>query len=102
MFDKNFNAETSIKKWASIIRTIGIVFMVLCGLAAFIMLCYDFEVLWWVSLSLIAVGGITILCTSLSSVLIWGFGELVGSAKKNTNDAMDSDETSGEEALPEL
>ena len=102
MFSKNFNAETSIKKWASTIRTVGGIFMGLCVLAALIVLCIDFEYLWWLSLILIAVGGITILGTSLSSVLIWGFGDLVGSAKKAANSATDSIITATEEALPEL
>lgn len=91
--DKNFNAEASIKNWANIIRGLGFVFMALCVIAALVVLCCDAEYLWWVSLIILGGGGLTLLATSFSSVMIWGFGEVVGNSKKMV---------SGGEATPEF
>ena len=100
MFEKNFNAEVSIKKWANIFRSLGYVFMALCGIAAIVVLCCDAD-LWWVSLVILGGGGLTLLATSLSSVMIWGFGEVVGNSKKMVSGSNDVPE-SIEAKLPEL
>ena len=100
-FDKNFNAEASIKNWANILRGLGFVFMALCGIAAFVVFCCEPEYLWWVSLIILGGGGLILLTTSFSSVMIWGFGEVVGNSKKMVSGSKDAPQLI-ETELPEL
>ena len=102
MFDKNFNAEAAIKKWAEVILGIGKIFMGLCGLAAFIVLCVNAEYLWWVALTILGGGALTLLTTSFSSVMIWGFGDIVGNTKRNANESTSKTTKNDEFELPEL
>ena len=102
MLNNNFNAEESIKKWAGVIRTIGIAFMCLCGVAALIVLCADAQDLWWVSLIILAVGGLSLLSTSFSWVLVWGFGDLVGNTQKFTTGAIKPAQKEIDNELPDL
>ena len=97
MFNKNFNAENSIKRWAKAIRIIGSILMGLCVIAAFIVFALDPEDTWWISLIILGGGILTILSSSFSSVLIWGFGDIVGNTKKQP---MTLEQI--EEDLPEL
>lgn len=91
--DKNFNAEGSIKKWANILRKIGFVFMALCVIAAIVVLCLEEGYYWWISLIILGGGGLTLLASLFSSVMIWGFGEVVGNSKRMV---------SGNKATPEF
>ena len=102
MLDNNFNAEESIKKWAQIIRIIGIVFMCLCGFIAFIVLCASAGYLWWISLIILGIGGLTLLSTSFYWVLIWGFGDLVGNATKISNGIIAPTQKETDKELPEV
>ena len=101
MLDNNFNAEESIKKWAGVIRALGIALMCLCGFAAFIVLCANARYLWWVSLIILGVGGLTLLSTSFSWVLIWGFGDLVGNTKKISTGTIASAQKESDDELHE-
>ena len=101
MFGRHFDAELSIKKWAGLIRGIGFIFMGLCFLAAIIVLGADAEYLWWVSLIILGGGGLTLLGTTFTAVLIWGFGDVVGNTKRMATGTATQTVTMNEE-LPEL
>ena len=101
MFDKNFNAESSIKKWASGMLIGGKILMWCSVIAAFIVLCCDAEYLWWVSLIILGGGALIMLSTMFSATMIWGFGDVVGNIKKMTEDTTTQTNTI-EEDLPEL
>ena len=88
---ENFNAETSIKKWAIIIRTLGYTLMMLCTIAAFIVLAIDAQNLWWISLNILGVSGLTTLVSTFTSSLIWGFGDIVGNVKKIANGSQENE-----------
>jgi hypothetical protein len=81
MFENNFNAEESIKKWAQIIANSGAVWLILCVLAGIIILCLD-EYLWWVSLIVLADGILTVILANFFAVMVWGFGDVVGNTKR--------------------
>ena len=85
MFEKNFNAERSLKKWATILRVSGFCLMGICFLAALIVLCIDADWLWWISLTILGGGGLILLVTALFSSLIWGFGDVVGNTRRMTS-----------------
>ena len=103
MFNENFNAETAIKKWAKLIMLIAYVFSGLCVLASFILLMIDAEYLWWISLILIGSAAITILSASFSSVMVWGFGDLVGNVKKSCVNTTGIELKAGDiDELPEI
>ncbi len=102
MFTNNFNAEHSIKKWAAIIQTGGNVFLVLCILAAFIILCVDAEYLWWISLIVLGDGVLTFFAARFYSTMIWGFGDVVGNTKKLAGGTAAPIDQYDETVLPEL
>lgn len=98
MFDENFNAENSLKKWASIFRVSGICLMALSFLSAFIMLCINARFLWWISLIVLASSGIMLLITTFYSSLIWGLGDMIG----NTRRLASGTKLSTKQAIPKL
>ena len=102
MFDKNFNAEKSIKKWAGAILIAGKVLMGLSALAAFIVLCIDAEFLWWVSLIILGGGGIMLISAMFSATMIWGFGDVVGNTKRISTGTVTEVEQDEDIELPEL
>ena len=102
MFDKNFNAEASIKKWATGIKIAGKVLLGLCLFAAFVLLVSS-KYLQTVALIVAASGALTFLITSFSATMIWGFGELIGDTKRLSVN-INNEQTKAEEIdeLPEL
>ena len=101
MFDKNFNAEKSIKKWAEAILIAGKVLMGLSALAAFIVLCIDVD-LGGVSLIILGGGGIMLISTMFSATMIWGFGDVVGNTKRISTGTVTEVEQDEDIELPEL
>lgn len=102
MFDKNFNAEKSIKKWANGINITGSVIMILSFIAAIVLLCVNIEYLWWISLIVLGGGGLVLLGTAFSSTMIWGYGDIVGRMKSMSNNTEDPVEADTSDELPEL
>ena len=102
MFEKNFNAEFSIKQWANIIRLIGTIIGALSVPAAIIVFCCDPEWYGWISAVVLGGGGLFYVSHLFSSVILWGFGDLVGNTKKIAADAKEPEESNNEMFLPEL
>ena len=101
LFPENFNAEGSIKKWAKTILIAGIVFMVLCVLAAIVLLGVEAEDLWWIALIVLADGLLTLFGASFLSTMVWGFGDVVGNTKRIASGTTAADQNI-EAELPEL
>ena len=101
MFPENFNAEESIKKWARTILIAGIVFMVLCVLAAIVLLGIEAEDFWWISLIVVVDGLLTLFGASFLSTMVWGFGDVVGNTKRIASGTTAA-ERNIEAELPEL
>ena len=72
------------------------------GLAAFIVLCCDFEYLWWVSLIILGGGGLILLSTLFTSAMIWGFGEVVGDIRRISTRTVTEIPQNDDVELPEL
>lgn len=102
MFPKNFNAEESIKKWASIILYAGLIFLGVCVLVGFVLLCIEAEDFWWISLILLGGGLLTLFTACFLSVMVWGFGDVVGNTKRIASGTTAQAEQSDEVELPEL
>ena len=102
MFESNFvKCENSLKRWAKFFMIAACALMVLCILAALILLALDAEELWIVAISL--AGGGILLALSLVFVahLTWGFAEIVENTKKIAKGEQ-STEATPDDVLPEL
>ena len=98
---KEFDSESSLKKWAVFFKAFGICLMGLSFPAALIVLCIDAEWLWWISLIILGGGGLILLTTSFTSALIWGFADIVGNTKRAAyGTALPAEQNNDE--LPEL
>ena len=81
MNKKNYSAENAIKKWAYFIHVCAYVWIALCSLAGFVMLCID-EYYWWMLFAFSGGGVITAFPMLAASHLMYGFGEILGNTKK--------------------
>lgn len=102
MFGEDFNAENSIRKWAKIIRTCGVVFAGLCALAALVLLSIEAYYYWWIALTCLGGGGLTLLSALFSSALIQGFADIVANTKRIASGTPEQPTNGDEMDLPEL
>ena len=108
MFKSTYDCEKSIKFWAKTIMTIAKVFMWLCVVAAIIILAVDSEELWWIALIVLGDGFLTMLGAAFITPMIWGFGDIVGNARRMIDQAAGTPSAeiatgvTEEEELPEL
>lgn len=84
MFDKKFDSEKSIKKWANGFAVAGVVLFIACSITAFILFCVE-RWLWWVALTIFGSGAVTALCIRLSAILMWGFADIIGNTRRTSN-----------------
>lgn len=99
---KKSYAEYSIKKWADAIKIIGIVFVCLSVLAAIIVGCSVDEDLVWISFAVLGFGGLVWLSTAFASIMVWGFGDIVGNLERISRDDTAPKTDNDEMRLPEL
>ena len=75
--------------------------LVLCVLAALVILCVD-EYLWFISLIVFGNGILTYVLAQYFSVMVWGFGDIVGNTKRLSGGTVTPIDQHEETELPEL
>ena len=84
-FDHGFNPESALKKLATVLNGVGVVWMILCVVFFFGALLIDidfFEDFWWLALAVLADGFLSWGFLRLCAVFIWAFGDLVGTNRR--------------------
>lgn len=100
MFDNNYNAELTIKKWAKIFMLCGYIIMGISAFAALIIIFVNAKGLWPFSLATLIGGLLSGFGLIFASHIVWGFGDIVGNLSKE--DSKKTSNTKENNFLPEL